>query len=67
MIHPADSGKAIALFTSGSNVIGITAPIVTGYLVSSTSHFDTAFIFTGIVLAIGAVILTAGVRGSIGR
>jgi len=32
--RPGDAGRAIALFTSGANVIAVTAPIVTGYLVS---------------------------------
>lgn len=63
---PADSGKAIGLFTSGANVVGVLAPIVTGYLVGSSSRFDTAFLLTGAVLVLGAVILLTVVRGDIG-
>ena len=66
VVRPADSGKAIALFTSGANVIGVMAPIVTGYLVSASNRFETAFMVTGAVLALGAVILLFGVRGKIG-
>jgi MFS family permease len=66
VVRPADSGKAIALFTSGANVIGVMAPIITGYLVSASNGFDTAFMVTGAVLALGAVILLVGVRGKIG-
>jgi ACS family glucarate transporter-like MFS transporter len=66
VVHPGDSGKAIGLFTSGANVIGITAPIVTGYIVSSSSSFNAAFVLTGVVLAIGAAILFVVVRGEIG-
>jgi MFS family permease len=64
--EPSASGKAIALFTSGANVIGVLAPIVTGYIVSSSSRFDAAFVLTGAVLALGAVILLVVVRGGIG-
>jgi len=66
VLQPGDSGKAIALFTSGANVIGVLAPIVTGYLVGASSRFDTAFLLTGAVLALGAVILMVVVRGGIG-
>lgn len=67
VVHPADSGKAIAIFTCGANLVGVMAPIVTGYLVSSSSRFDTAFVLTGVVLVAGAVILLALVKGSIGN
>ncbi len=64
--NPADSGKAIALFTSGANVVGVMAPIVTGYIVSASNRFDAAFLLTGAVLALGAAILLIVVRGGIG-
>jgi len=64
--NSADSGKAIAVFTSGANVIGVLAPIVTGYIVSASSRFDAAFVLTGAVLALGALILLIVVRGAIG-
>jgi MFS family permease len=65
--RPGDAGKAIALFTAGSNVIGITAPIVTGYLVGASKAFNAAFLVTGGILVIGAVILICFARGGIGR
>lgn len=64
--QPADCGTAIALFTSGANIIAVTAPIVTGYLVGASGSFDTAFLLTGTILAVGAVILLVVVRGGIG-
>lgn len=64
--HPADAGTAIALFTSGANVIAVTAPIVTGYLVGASGSFDAAFLLTGAVLLVGAGILVLVVRGAIG-
>ncbi|MGC1301948.1 MAG: MFS transporter, partial [Caulobacteraceae bacterium] len=63
---PADCGKAIGLFTSGSNVVGVLAPIVTGYLVGASHRFDGAFLLTGAVLVVGALILLTVVRGDIG-
>ncbi len=63
---PSDSGKAIGLFTSGANVVGVFAPIVTGYLVGGTHSFDGAFLLTGAVLVLGAIILFVVVRGDIG-
>jgi hypothetical protein len=42
MVRPADSGKASALFTSGADVIGVMAPIVTDDLVSASIGFHTS-------------------------
>ena len=62
-----NASKALALFTSGANVVGVTAPIVTGYIVSSSKAFDAAFMFTGAMLVLGAIILLVFVRGGIGE
>src|ERR1700761_3324588 len=64
--NPGNASKANAIFTSGANVVGVTAPIVTGYIVSSSKAFDAAFGFTGAMLVLGALILIAFVRGGIG-
>jgi ACS family glucarate transporter-like MFS transporter len=61
------ASKAVALFTSGANVVGVTAPIVTGYIVSSSKAFDAAFAFTGAMLVLGAIILLVFVRGGVGE
>jgi len=63
--HPGDAGRAIALFTSGANVIAITAPIVTGYLVAWWG-FTAAFLLAGAMLVLGAVLLLSLTRGGIG-
>ena len=63
--RPGDAGRAIALFTSGANVIAVTAPIVTGYLVSWWG-FTGAFVLAGIMLVLGACILLGLTRGGIG-
>jgi MFS family permease len=64
--NPGNASKANAMFTSGANVVGVTAPIVTGYIVSSSKAFDAAFGFTGAMLVLGAIILLGFVRGGIG-
>jgi ACS family D-galactonate transporter-like MFS transporter len=64
--RPQDAGSAVALFTLGSNLIGVTAPIVTGYFVGATGNFDNAFLLTGSLLVVGALILLTMVRGGIG-
>ena len=65
--NSGNASKAVALFTSGANVVGVTAPIVTGYIVSSSKAFDAAFAFTGAMLVLGAIILLVFVRGGIGE
>jgi hypothetical protein len=65
--RPQDAGSAVALFTLGSNLIGVTAPIVTGYFVFATGNFDNAFLLTGSLLVVGALILLIMVRGGIGN
>ena len=65
--NSGNASKALALFTSGANVVGVTAPIVTGYIVSSSKAFDAAFMFTGAMLVLGAIILLVFVRGGIGE
>jgi ACS family glucarate transporter-like MFS transporter len=63
--RPGDAGRAIALFTSGANVIAVTAPIATGYLVSWWG-FTGAFVLAGVMLVLGACILLGLTRGGIG-
>ncbi|HXX37540.1 MAG TPA: hypothetical protein VEP50_05200 [bacterium] len=51
----------------GSNLIGVMAPIVTGYIVGSSKSFDAAFVLTGVILLVGVVILLGLTRGGIGE
>lgn len=48
-----DAGKATGLLIVGGNVFGILAPIVTGYVVQATGHYDYAFVVAGILLLCG--------------
>lgn len=63
----SDAGIAFAVLTLGGNLFGIVAPIVTGYVVSATGHFDAAFAIAGVLAIIGAVavlLLTSRPLGS---
>ena len=40
-----------------NNLMGVVAPIVTGYIVGATASFAGAFLVAGVVLVIGIVCL----------
>jgi MFS family permease len=63
---PADSGRATGLLILGGNIFGISAPIVTGYVVQSTGSFNMAFVVAGSLLVLGALALFLLVRAPIG-
>jgi ACS family glucarate transporter-like MFS transporter len=50
-----DAGRATGLLILGGNIFGILAPIVTGYVVQSTGHYDYAFVVAGALLVCGAL------------
>jgi MFS family permease len=64
--HPNDVGRAFALLTLGGNTFGILAPIVTGYLVSSTGSFTIPFIICGVLAVLGSMSALLATRGTIG-
>jgi MFS family permease len=51
----SDLGRATGLLLIGGNVFGFMAPIVTGYVVKATGHFDAAFAAAGGLLLMGAL------------
>jgi ACS family glucarate transporter-like MFS transporter len=61
-----DVGRAFAFLTLGGNSFGILAPIVTGYLVTSTGSFTLPFIICGILAVLGSVTAMVATRGTIG-
>jgi MFS family permease len=63
---PADVGRAFAFVTLGGNSFGIMAPIVTGYLVSSTGSFTIPFLVCGVLAILGAVVAIVAIRAPIG-
>ena len=46
----SDAGRATGLLILGGNVFGILAPIVTGYVVQYTGHYNSAFVVAGVLL-----------------
>ena len=64
---PADAGRALAFLVLGGNTFGLCAPIVTGYLVSATGSFNSAFIAAGLIALIGALAALILSRGTLGE
>jgi len=70
LASPADIGSATAMQVFGGNVFGLLAPIVTGYVISSTGNYDLAFVIAGCLLVIGmtsSLFLTRGTIGGVSR
>lgn len=63
--NPEDSGKAMSILIVGGNSFGITAPIVTGYVIQSTGSFNWAFGIAGLLLVAGATFLLTMTRDPI--
>ena len=62
----ADSGRATGLLILGGNIFGISAPIVTGYVVQSTGSFNMAFVVAGALLVLGSLAVFLLARKPIG-
>ena len=50
----------------GGNIFGLTAPIVTGYVVAETGHFDRAFMIAAFLLVVGATSILTLTRHALG-
>lgn len=48
-------GRQFALVTVGGNILGLIAPIVTGYMIDWTGSYTVPFIIAGLLLGVGAV------------
>jgi ACS family glucarate transporter-like MFS transporter len=59
-------GTLIGLLLTFSNGLGILAPVLTGYIVSITGHFDAAFDLAGALVLIGATLAMTATRRPIG-
>jgi MFS family permease len=53
MAGPVATGRWMGLQNAVGNVAGISAPIITGYIVESTGHFSAAFIVASVIALIG--------------
>ena len=61
------SGTAFGILLLGGNLIGLAAPIITGYLVKATGSFNTAFDLSGALPLLGAMIVFTFARRPIRR
>jgi MFS family permease len=52
---PRATGRWMGIQNAVGNVAGMTAPVVTGYLVQQTGHYDSALIVSGVVALFGLV------------
>jgi ACS family glucarate transporter-like MFS transporter len=59
------AGVAISVLIFGGNTFGLLAPIVTGYAVSATGSFTTAFGIAGFLLLVGTTLILTLTRNPI--
>ena len=52
---PLATGRWMGIQNAVGNVAGMTAPVVTGYLVQHTGHYTAALIVSGVVALFGLV------------
>ena len=64
---PGDARAGYGLLVLVGNTFGLLAPIVTGYVVTATGSFNTAFAVAGALALVGAVAALALVRGTLGE
>ncbi len=60
-------GRAVSWLQLGGNVFGLFAPIGTGYLVSATGSFTSAFLLAGGLLIFGALVSLTMTRRPLGE
>jgi ACS family glucarate transporter-like MFS transporter len=56
------AGSAFGLLLLGGQVAGLSAPVITGYIVRSTGSFNSAFALAGCMALIGAVCVSTLTR-----
>ena len=54
--NPNMVGTATGILILGGNTFGLSAPIITGFIVKATGSFDSAFFLAGGLLIVGALI-----------
>lgn len=60
--NAANTGRATGVLVTGGNLFGVLAPIATGYVVSMTGSYDSAFLVAASLLFVGAGICVALTR-----
>ncbi len=67
LLHAGKSiGAAIGWVQFGGNLFGLAAPILTGYIVSATGSFTSAFVVAGALCVLGAAISLTMIRRPVG-
>ncbi|OON39674.1 MFS transporter [Izhakiella australiensis] len=57
VVHKSRVGGVSGFIHLVGSLSGIIGPIVTGFIVQRTGHFDSAFVLAGIVAALGALLV----------
>lgn len=52
----SSAGTAFGILILGGNIFGLSAPILTGFIVKATGSFDSAFFLAGGILIMGALL-----------
>jgi MFS family permease len=63
---PKNQGKAMSILVIGGNTFGMSAPIITGYVIDATSNYNWAFFIAGMLLIVGAISVLTATRRPIG-
>jgi MFS family permease len=67
LLHAGKSiGTAVGWIQFGGNIFGLAAPILTGYIVSATGSFTSAFVVAGALCVLGAVISLTMIHRPVG-
>ncbi len=68
MLHDGGGiGKAVSWLQLGGNIFGLLAPICTGYLLSATGSYTSAFLLAGGLPVLGVVVALTMTRRPIGE
>ncbi len=68
LLHAGRSiGSAIGFIQLGGNLLGLSAPIATGYMVEATGSFASAFVLSGALLCLGALVAMTAIRKPVGE
>ena len=59
-------GTAVGWVQFGGNIFGLAAPILTGYIVSASGSFTSAFVVAGLLCLLGAAISLTMIRRPVG-
>jgi ACS family glucarate transporter-like MFS transporter len=56
LTNAGTAGKAMGLYIGVGSLFSLSSPIVTGYIISITGHYDDAFYLAGLLMFFGGVV-----------